>query len=447
MKKLVNSITWAMLFLLSAFPLFAQGQKSIPKTISRTEDPILVLGRDLKGILGAPLDSLSLMSFDKGSFKPIPFQIDERLPNGEYAFNSGKLASKDPEPNFDENDELVFMANDLGDKAPAGLFPKNAEKGMELEIIDPVNQAKAWVYLFKFSQNPPSSEIDYVRFEPSEKHKRVYGQGPTGYGVIMGSPINAVYPDEFRVIFPDGAIAEDILDRQKIRGTLITKLGLDIDFKFDVLTKVKLCAWNDGAVRVIYRADGYLELGILKFSGKGYSIITYYRNSLVWPMALEMPFSLAPILKDVQIRGYMDYNQNVLGAKVYSETNPPPPKIFLDGKISDEEKALDYQSECNWIAGYSHLGATINRLFFPEEWSMVKKRFYLNEDLSKKATPEDDPGEIAVGYEFDNFIKVFALKATYYQYYYFLPKLEPGEERMILNILDHPLQVNGKKIL
>jgi len=442
MRRIDRILFFSLIFLSPAFAGFGSEKKSI----IRTEDALVMTGKELKEMLGARLESIGLMSFESGDFQPIPFQIDQRLLNGEYAFSSGKLAASDPDPDLDENDELVFMVNDSGDRAPPGKLPAGAEPGAELEILDPVNQGTGWVYLFRFSEKAPRSGLDYVRFEISAKdnHKRVYGRDALGNGVIMGSPLDAIYPDEFRVIFPEGRMGADLLDRQKIRGVLKAKLGFDIDFKFDVLTRMKLTAWIDGPVRVIYRADGYLQLGFFQFSGTGYSLITYYRNSMIWPMYIEIPFSLGPFLKDFELKGYMDYNQNVIGHWVYSESNPSPRKIFLDGKTGAEEKNLDFQSECNWIAGYGPLGATINRLIFPPEWAMVKKRFYLKEDLSSKAPPEDDPGEIAVGYEFDNFVKVLALKSTYYQYYYFLTRLEPGGEKPILDILDHPLEVQAR---
>ena len=435
-------------FLFTAFICFYSLEiASQQKSITRTEDPIVINGTELKDILGTSPEVLCLMTFGNGVFNPIPFQIDQKLPNGEYAFSYGEIASLDLNPTLDENDELVFMVNDVGDRAPSGKKPSLAEQGIEIEISDPLNQTKGWVYLFRFQTPAPRSELDYVKFEVDTegKHKRVYGRDAYGNGLIMGSPLTAVYPDEFRVIFPDGKIGPDILDRQKIRGVMVTKFGFNIDFKFDVLTRIKLLGWIDGPVRVLYLADGYLKLGIIKFSGTGYSLITYYRNSLIWPMYIEIPFSLASFLKDLPIKGYMDYNENVVGHWVYSDNNPP--KIFLDGKMSEDEKKLDYKNECNWIAGYGKLGATINRLIFPKEWSMVKKRFYLKEDLTTKAPPEDDPGEIAIGYEFDNFAKVLALKSTYYQYYYFLTSLEPGGEKPILDIIDHPLKVSIRKFL
>ena len=432
-------------FLLSLFlALSSQGLEK--KTLTRIYDPIIIEGSQLKPLLGSPLEKLSLIAYLEGELIPIPFQIDEKKENGEYAFKFGEGACADSDPNFDANDELVFLAGDLGDRAKGNIFPDSALQVLELEITDPLDGKKAWAYLALFSQNPPRSNIDYIRFELKDKHKRVYSYDRFGYGLIMGSPIDAVYPDEFRVILKDGTITPDILDRQKIRGVIHTKLLFDIDFKFDVLTRVRLKAWNDGPVRIMYRADGYLKLGYFKFSGQGYSLVTYYPNCLVWPMYIKVPFNLAPFVKGFELKGYMDYNQNVIPAYVYSESNPAPRKILLDGKTSPEEKNLDTQSECRWIVGYKEYGATINRLIFPEEWKMVKRKFYLKEDLETPAPPEDDPGEIAVGYEFENFEKVLALEATYYQIYYFLPVFKPGDEKPLLNILDHPLKVEVKNL-
>ncbi len=444
MRILIVNIFFLIVFS-SAWTGAAGAEK---KTISRTEDPVVITGEKLKGLPGAGSAELSLMAYSAGCFKSIPFQIDERLDNGEYAFQSGPKASRDSNPGLDSNDELVFMVNDLGDRAAPDVLPENASAGVEIEVTDPLVGSKGWAYLFRFPSGAPCSEVDYVRFEVDEEkgHKRVHGKDPGGRSVIMGSPLGAVYPDEFRVVFPDGRIGEDILDREKIRGALKTKLHFDIDFKFDVLTKSKLVAWTDGPVRVIYRADGYLNLGFMDWGGQGYSLITYYRNALIWPMYIEIPFNINPFLNELEMKGYLDFNENVMGHWVYSESNPPPAKILLDGKTSEEEKSLDHETECTWIAGGGPMGTIINRLFFSEEWSMVKRKFYLNEDLETPMPPEDDPGEVAVGYNLVGFINVTELKALFHQHYYFLSGFEQGEERPILNILDHPVQVNVRQL-
>jgi len=73
--------------------------------------PVVVKGARLPDFLGVPVNALSLWAFDSSShtWRPVPFQIDERTPSGSYCGSHNRL--------LDGNDELVFMLKDLGDRA------------------------------------------------------------------------------------------------------------------------------------------------------------------------------------------------------------------------------------------------------------------------------------------------------------------------------------------
>lgn len=82
--------------------LHAQG-----KTLKRIDDPVVVLGEKLKPLLGTNLKRLTLMAWTGQGLEPIPFQVDEKTPEGKYAFNKGPKAEKDTDPLLDSNDELA----------------------------------------------------------------------------------------------------------------------------------------------------------------------------------------------------------------------------------------------------------------------------------------------------------------------------------------------------
>ncbi len=143
---------------------------AINKTITRTEDPITITGKELEEYTGSNPDDFALLIYKDGKFKPIPFQIDQVKADGLYALQFGDTASTDTDPNLDENDELTFMINDLGGKAPFNKKPVNAEFCKELEVTDPTNDKKGWAYLCTYKDNPPRSEIDYVNLTFEDKY-------------------------------------------------------------------------------------------------------------------------------------------------------------------------------------------------------------------------------------------------------------------------------------
>jgi hypothetical protein len=162
---------WLALFIFfSVFSALPRGLEAAKKTLKRTEDPVIIEGKDLMSLLGSRPDRLSLMAWTYDGFQPVPFQMDERDEKGEYVFTMSVEGGKttpsneaDQDPKLDANDELVFMVFDAGDRHPEVSFPDGVDKGVEIEITDPVDGGKAWIYLFAFKNEAPRSGLDYVR--------------------------------------------------------------------------------------------------------------------------------------------------------------------------------------------------------------------------------------------------------------------------------------------
>ncbi len=416
------------------------------KNITRTEDPVIVSGKDLKSFIGIHPDKISLMTYFSGKFSPIPFQIDQRQANGMYAFTFGKEASIDEDPNLDENDELVFMLSDLGERPPTEKLPEGATIGMELEVVDPLDQGKGWVYLFKYLKDPPYSEMDYVKLELDTKkgRKKIIGRNQGGKGVIIGAPLDSVSVDELRFISPDGKITPDFLDRMKIRGDIRLKaLPYTFQFKVDQMIREELNAWIDGPIRIIYQGRGYFKFGIINQIGQGHEEITMYRNSMFMKTTFTMPFNINKFLKKFIIRGYIDFNKNGHGIKLYSQAIPSSANIVLDGKTNNDEGALTYDTHCGWIAGQGAIGGIVFRMFPPTggDWDETAFRLFLNEDLEKKYNPEDEQGELAVGITMSGIEKVNLREGKTMAACYFVNNFDDRMEKPLINILDHPVEV------
>lgn len=79
-------------------------------SVARSHDPVIVPGAELVEFAGVPLDELALLSYQGGTWEPVPFQVDEVTASGNYTSTEDGL--------LDANDELVFMGCDGGDQAP-----------------------------------------------------------------------------------------------------------------------------------------------------------------------------------------------------------------------------------------------------------------------------------------------------------------------------------------
>jgi len=412
------------------------------KTMTRIDDPVVVEAKLFTALLGSDLEKLSLMARKGEAWAPVPFQIDQKKPDGAYAFTTGPEASADPDPSLDANDELVFMAKDCGDQVEDFKYPESAEAMMELTLSDPKDGSRGWLYLTRFSAKAPRSSDDYIKVEldPANNFRKVFT-----YEYIMGGPMDVIYPSHMAGSkLPSGEPGKDVLDRLKMRGDIVLPLGIRIPFAMDDITKCEDKGYIDGPVRVLHLAQGYLELtAYIKIKGEGYSMISYYVNHMIWPMVMEIP---AIEFVDIEnFLGYMDFNENVYGSCVFNAANPYNPEVIFDGRITEAENAFDTTTEIDWVAGFGPQGAIIHRLFFDPPEACLRKRPYFIDDPSAKGKPEDHPGEHGAGYSL-TFPDKPLPASTVHQYYYYMNTLKPEEVSRILDILDHPIEVGAEVV-
>ncbi|MCK5248056.1 hypothetical protein KAR02_14225, partial [Candidatus Bipolaricaulota bacterium] len=87
---------------------------------------------------------------------------------GEVYCDPNTFTGPDSDPTLDGNDEIVFMAQDAGDRAPGNEGPTPTLDGscVELEILDPLTSQVAYVYLFlQDGSLDPSAGISYVDYD------------------------------------------------------------------------------------------------------------------------------------------------------------------------------------------------------------------------------------------------------------------------------------------
>lgn len=248
-----------------------------PAALARPEEPVILAGAEVTALLHEENARIGAFAWSDGAFHPLPVQIDERGPDGGYF-------AEDEEPGLlDANDEVVFMAADAGERVDPCCWVEEADTiRVEVEIQDPLDAARGWVYLFT-GDNLPQSTTDYVEmtsWEPfavrTDRYEQQYEEG------------NADILTDLRILPPAGNGA-DFLDRFKIRMKLgpLTPWLTEADATHSVTKRHGL----DGPVRVIH---GYwVSLGKLLDITHVYYI--YYRRMTVihnqvnqfWPTGLR----------------------------------------------------------------------------------------------------------------------------------------------------------------
>jgi hypothetical protein len=210
--------------------------------LNRDSDPVVITGDRLEDLNGSAVDNIVGFRF-QNSWQQVPVQIDERKyidfgtvynvdPVGietiAYA-DSNTYVGPDIDPNFDSDDELVFMAKDAGKRAlgcpglPSGVL---VETGLEVEIYDSLEGGFAYVYLFESDGSLASdANQDYVTYT----FELLAGSYIPHYSLMVGpNPEDSeAYSGYYRTHFSDRWIRDglnifegdstgvDILDRHK----------------------------------------------------------------------------------------------------------------------------------------------------------------------------------------------------------------------------------------
>jgi hypothetical protein len=347
-----------------------------PRSLARSIDPIEVPGYELPAISGMEISRLRAIASRNGKLRPVPFQIDQKGSENDWIWNvifdsarvddgfneesseqtgsQKNLIHDDQDPPgksvFDDNDVVVFLAKDAGDKDRESVLRLGAERLVELEIIDPVDQSKAWLYLAYFKVDVPAlSDIRYVRYEP-EKFRV---SGPEHE--FLYSPNHVMMLDDFRL----GGIS--VFAGNRVRGEVEAGVGpIRLDFEFSEKSiKGYNAGYINGPVRIIKRSVEYVRLG------PGITSPFVNCDHFHYPWHAEIPILISKRFPVQQV--------SILATSIFRESkftraeadgveNP----VFL-GIRSTHDNLLKDNTEAEWIELAGEGISVINSVKIPEE--------------------------------------------------------------------------------
>ncbi len=260
-------------------------------TLDRDWEPVIVTGT----FSGAPVNEIFVYRAVGGGWEQIPFQVDELTASGSYTLTEdGQL---------DANDEIVFMAGDLGDEATTSITTSLpiSIPWYQIEVTDPLNPAKkGWAYLVRSSQLTLTA-ADYVDYITASQRISA-----TNYALGWATSHAGL---DYMTLF-DSA---DILDRTKLR-VLGSVLGIPvlITEESPLLPPPEIVLIREGLVRVIARRGAATTLAYAS------------KVETVTPLELLPPFTVTTA------RISTDLNSNATGGTFYNE-NTPPEGVIIDG--------------------------------------------------------------------------------------------------------------------
>jgi hypothetical protein len=232
-------------------------------TVARASAPKVLTGSQLPSLVGTDPDLIVAFAHSRPGGTPtwtqVPVQVDERRvvdfgvapgsnatpgTNGtvygstslsgvtalQYA-DPNTFVGADPNTNFDNDDELVFMVEDAGGKPRAGEETEPggvvAGSGVQVQLDDPLGEDdQAWVHLFVSDGSlTPSAGVDYVDYDfnlTSGNYKTTYrrADGPNPETSVVTTDAYEIrltdrwYLTDWRISVDD-ASGIDILDGVK----------------------------------------------------------------------------------------------------------------------------------------------------------------------------------------------------------------------------------------
>lgn len=162
----------------------------------RSFEPVVLTGDSVPSLVGVPPAQIAAFRYTAGAWTQIPVQVDERavIALGSayrgidptrctqptwcenvvgavvqlYYTDSGTFVGADPDPAFDRNDELVFMARDAGTEAAANTAAPSSVQpgtGVKVMISEPGGGGSGFVYLYRQNGTlAPGAGQSYVNY-------------------------------------------------------------------------------------------------------------------------------------------------------------------------------------------------------------------------------------------------------------------------------------------
>ncbi len=407
-------------------------------TLTRPEAPVIVLGSQLEAVQGAPLDELRLVAWQDGALVPIPFQIDERTPEEAYAYEHGELRRGDTDDGrLDANDELVFMARDLGDQVDAAAVALGQERCLELEVRDPRRASgRGWAYLLRYAGPAPArANRRYVQLD--QRDGELVGWSGSRVRVVASPTGRNLFGfEQVRFARPEGGYGPDVLDRAKL-ALRASYLFLDLRRHLDEV-RAEVLGYSEGPVRVVasYQLEAYLIWGHWIRSTRRCRL-TIYENRLELEAELVLPVALEAN-RPSELRLSLDFAPEAQSVRVWTSDEPRP----LRATGAREARAATSAAPLpEWVCAAFPTGSVLARLRLRGDLEREGRqhRLFLA-DGPERDPPEDVPGSLGnIGFLID----LSGLPASTYRLelsLHFGPPLRPGLERWILALEDAPLE-------
>lgn len=305
--------------------------KAHPEAGPRSHLPgvTLVEGRQAPFLQHQPVSTLRVYAFHGASAVQIPFQVDERDQRGRWVLAQGPRQNRDDPPGeFDENDVIVFMNRDLGDRGNPANLPHEATIWGEIRVGNAA-QPLGFAYVGVFN-SPPLLQPEtppYARYDP--RADRVYA---ARYALAFDAPL----PTHLALVNQLGDFGTNTIAGIHASGEVRFIGGLFTLRRTDKDIRAELLAYRDGPVRVIRRARYWIPLP-LGFRTSGRVDLLFYRDFVEGTALVKLKIPPRLVLADGELMTYFDF-LDLSGARLLLDGEQPSEPV--NGRMTPAKRAL-----------------------------------------------------------------------------------------------------------
>jgi hypothetical protein len=324
-----------------------------------------------------------VLAIHDGKLGPIPFQVDEVLPDGSFALPDGPEPSADDSPGIlDEDDEVVMMISDLGARATAdsaGMAPG----ALEIEMDDPLTAERRYAYIAAVPV-PRLSHVRYVDYDP--KLRRVEAKA---YRLTFSND----FPTQLAIqnrMFED---APSLFAGAQVRvsAKVLTFFDMNIN-RYDISNR--LLAWRAGPVRIIRRLSHSVRLVFRIQSPQVTSEELFYRDYAEQPFKATVVWVPRVLFGNVRVHTYVDFVR-LRGFTLACSGMSGPPIEIGDSSSERAVEMRDSPPSATWLALRGE-GKLMLQTFRPSpDLAVVQPQLYFRDPSPD--TP-DEPDAPAIGF-------------------------------------------------
>jgi hypothetical protein len=403
-------------------------------TFARLHDPVVVSVGRLSGASGLRAAGFRLYRVGDGALEPIPFQLDALDDEGLIVPGVAGDAFT-----LDDDDELVFMAMDVGQRLTDAGFAPGADRVLEIEVHDPAGAARGWVYLAYFTgAPPPPAERRYVWLDPATHEVR-----SDFYTVRYGDGRN--FFTHMQVLPAAGGSGRNMLLRTGMRAKPTFRFLMKT-WSFELTEqnqRAELEAVRVGPVRVSRRFRMRIDIGRFFPEMPGGTVQTaHYRSSFVTPSQFEIPGLALKVLDDVEIENLAHFRDELEDVRFYDANHPDG--LHVTGS---EAAGVANDGDHDWWVASGPDGSFLTSFAVPDEWLSwgVQRGTMVVGGETRVDTASGEPRPThAVGYTLLNMNRLQrggAYKLE--QATVVLPRrYQPGDESGAMAMLRQPLAVS-----